>query len=124
MTEREKIIDVLNKNFTQDVECTPIYTTAQGKEVALPQELCDIFNDIVTQAVIPYFADALIAAGIGDVKEVEHRAEKTERALGILAYKIAVVKFGDMSTVAMEKVKNAALEQAEKELAELKGEKE
>lgn len=68
MTEREKIIDVLNKNFTQDVECTPIYTTAQGKEVALPQELCDIFNDIVTQAVIPYFADALIAAGIGDVK--------------------------------------------------------
>lgn len=36
MTEREKIIDVLNKNFTQDVECTPIYTTAQGKEVALP----------------------------------------------------------------------------------------
>lgn len=66
MTEREKIIDVLNKNFTQDVECTPIYTTAQGKEVALPQELCDIFNDIVTQAVIPYFADALIAAGIGD----------------------------------------------------------
>ncbi len=74
MTEREKIIDVLNKNFTQDVECTPIYTTAQGKEVALPQELCDIFNDIVTQAVIPYFADALIAAGIGDVSCLrEHR---------------------------------------------------
>lgn len=64
MTEREKIIDVLNKNFTQEVECTPIYTTAHGKEVALPQELCDIFNDIVTQAVIPYFADALITAGL------------------------------------------------------------
>lgn len=63
-------------------------------------------------------ADALIAAGIGDVKEAEHRAEVAERALGNLAYKIAVVKFGDMSTVAMEKVKNAALEQAEKELAE------
>ena len=28
-----------------------------------------------------YVADALIAAGIGDVKEVEHRAEKVERAL-------------------------------------------
>lgn len=76
MTEREKIIDVLNKNFTQDVECTPIYTTAQGKEVALPQELCDIFNDIVTQAVIPYFADALIAAGIGDVTEWKEKAKK------------------------------------------------
>lgn len=97
--------------------------------------------------------DALIKAGIGDVKdlqaqvdvleitnialqagyddaekdrlywvdkykEAEHRAEVAERALGNLAYKIAVVKFGDMSTVAMEKVKNAALEQAEKELAE------
>lgn len=73
MTEREKIIDVLNKNFTQDVECTPIYTTAYGKEVALPQELCDIFNDIVTQAVIPYFADALIAAGIGDVSEYKEK---------------------------------------------------
>ena len=105
MTEREKIIDVLNKNFTQDVECTPIYTTAQGKEVALPQELCDIFNDIVTQAVIPYFADALIAAGIVDksdyasmketavrykaevskagarAKEAEHRAEVAEHEL-------------------------------------------
>lgn len=57
MTEREKIIDVLNKNFTQDVECTPIYTTAQGKEVALPQELCDILY--------------------------KHRAEVAERALKI-----------------------------------------
>lgn len=82
MTEREKIIDVLNKNFTQDVECTPIYTTAQGKEVALPQELCDIFNDIVTQAVIPYFADALIAAGIGDVGETKEKLKKiNERIL-------------------------------------------
>ena len=69
MTEREKIIDILNKNFTQEVECTPVYTTADGKEIELPQELCDIFNDIVTQAVIPYFADALIAAGIGDMSK-------------------------------------------------------
>lgn len=109
MTEREKIIDILNKNFTQEVECTPVYTTADGKEIELPQELCDIFNDIVTQAVIPYFADALIAAGIGDTtnlivenevlqrdvenlsrtleegteefQEVQHRAEVAERAL-------------------------------------------
>lgn len=81
MTEREKIIDILNRNFTQEVECVPIYTTAHSKEIALPQELCDIFNDIVTQAVIPYFADALIAAGIGDVKETERRAEVVERAL-------------------------------------------
>lgn len=76
MTEREKIIDVLNKNFKQEVECTPVYTTADGKEMELPQKLCDMFNDIVTQAVIPYFADALIANGYGDVKEVERALDK------------------------------------------------
>lgn len=105
MTEREKIIDILNKNFTQEVECTPVYTAADGKKIELPQELCDIFNDIVTQAVIPYFADALIAAGlkfdrnisytatlnlaqlerINDLERrlaaTEHRAEVAERAL-------------------------------------------
>ena len=120
MNEREKIIDVLNKNFTQEVECTLVYTTTDGKEVALPQELCDIFNDIVTQAVIPYFADALIAAGIGDttnlivenevlqrdvdnlvrtleegteeLQEVQHRAEVAERALDTV-YKEACEKY-------------------------------
>lgn len=82
MTERKKIIDILNKNFTQEVECTPVYTTADGKEIELPQELCDIFNDIVTQAVIPYFADALIAAGIGDVGETKEKLKKiNERIL-------------------------------------------
>lgn len=80
MTEREKIIDILNKNFTQEVECTPVYTTADGKEIELPQELCDIFNDIVTQAVIPYFADALITAGYGDMsKQSQRYSEKIKR---------------------------------------------
>lgn len=96
---KKKIMEVLNKNFTEEVECTPVYTTDDGKEIELPEELCEMFNDIVTQAVIPYFADALIAAGIGDVKIVreigasaaamavfeaakaEHRAEVAERAL-------------------------------------------
>lgn len=78
---KKKIMEVLNKNFTEEVECTPVYTTDDGKEIELPEELCEMFNDIVTQAVIPYFADALIAAGIGDVKEAEHRAARAERAL-------------------------------------------
>lgn len=81
MTEREKIIDILNKNFTQEVECTLVYTTADGKEIELPQELCDIFNDIVTQAVIPYFADALIAAGIGDVSKLKNHRVIAEYSL-------------------------------------------
>ena len=56
-----------------------MYTTADGKEIELPQELCDIFNDIVTQAVIPYFADALIAAGIGDTTNLTVENEVLQR---------------------------------------------
>lgn len=75
---KKKIMEVLNKNFTEEVECTPVYTTDDGKEIELPEELCEMFNDIVTQAVIPYFADALIAAGIGDVEESENKATAAE----------------------------------------------
>ena len=86
---KKAIIAILNKNFTGEWVVTPVYTTNDGKEIELPQELCEIFNDIVVQAVIPYFADALIAAGIGDVKEAEHRAEVAERALKRIAHYFA-----------------------------------
>lgn len=105
MTERERIIDILNKNFTQEVECTPVYTTADGKEIALPQELCDIFNDIVTQAVIPYFADALIAAGIGDVKEAE--LERKAYEVTSNQYRIWFKEQKDRAEVAERALKNA-----------------
>lgn len=140
MTEREKIIDILNKNFTQEVECTPVYTTADGKEIELPQELCDIFNDIVTQAVIPYFADALIAAGIGDVKEAElerkayevasnqyriwfeeqkDRAERAERALMTVCTNVIKDEEDDLAIEPRARVLyKAYLKQAEKELTE------
>lgn len=140
MTEREKIIDILNKNFTQEVECTPVYTTEDGKEIELPQELCDIFNDIVTQAVIPYFADALIAAGIGDVKEAElerkayevasnqyriwfeeqkDRAERAERALMTVCTNVIKDEEDDLAIEPRARVLyKAYLKQAEKELAE------
>ena len=87
-------------------------------------------------------ADALIAAGIGDVKETEHRAEVAERALKDMAVdywgvecfchgcsesgcrnscgeKYLVFDEGDAINCL---VKNF-LEQAEKELAEESGEK-
>ena len=140
MTEREKIIDILNKNFTQEVECTFVYTTADGKEIELPQELCDIFNDIVTQAVIPYFADALIAAGIGDVKEAElerkayevasnqyriwfeeqkDRAERAERALMTVCTNVIKDEEDDLAIEPRARVLyKAYLKQAEKELTE------
>lgn len=77
---RKKIIIILNKNFTEEWVVTPVYTTNDGKEIELPQELCEIFNDIVVQAVIPYFADALIAAGIGDISDLEAKREELRLA--------------------------------------------
>lgn len=52
-------------------------------------------------------ADALIAAGIGDVKEAEYRAEKYERALELMAR-------GECTFASPEYY----IKQAEKELAE------
>ena len=69
-------------------------------------------------------ADALIAAGIGDVKETEHRAEVAERALKRFAENISCEDcpfFSDCSS--LEKMKDSVycfaeyLRQAEKELA-------
>ena len=95
---KKKIVEILNEAFTER-DVIPVHTAPDGNKTALPDELCKIFNNIVVQAVIPYFADALIAAGIGDVKtaqeigasatamavleaaKAEHRAEVAERAL-------------------------------------------
>ena len=117
MTEREKIANILNST-----------------EISQELSKDDIYK----------FANALIAAGIGDVKEAkaetmhywntrqevldeweraEHRAEVAERALGILAHKIAFTDLKDISMTATEKVKQKAIEQTEKELAEGKHEK-
>ena len=73
-------------------------------------------------------ADALIAAGIGDVEDVEQRAEVAERALNKFAENISCEDcpfFSDCSS--LEKMKDSVhpnycfaeyLRQAEKELAE------
>ena len=65
-------------------------------------------------------ADALIAAGIGDVKEAEHRAEKTERALHCLArsFAEAMCKYGDDTHYLVDGFIQDAYSQAEKKLAE------
>ena len=66
-------------------------------------------------------ADALIAAGIGDVKEAEHRAEVAERALFLSAKEIEYLNGNFDSSAeffAKEKVIPFFIRQAEKELAE------
>lgn len=54
-------------------------------------------------------ADALIAAGIGDVKEAEHRAEVLERAIKIYKKQYGDIRFFNF---------NIAIKQAKKELEE------
>ena len=61
-------------------------------------------------------ADALIAAGIGDVKEAEHRAARAERAL-LYACK-SILKDRNDTERRVRAYFNAYLERAEKELAE------
>ena len=61
----------------------------------LKKKIVEIINDGIihgednfgmpTSKTIENIADALIAAGIGDVSEYKHRADKAERALHILA---------------------------------------
>ena len=103
-------------------------------------------NGYILQIFYDKLADALIAAGIGDVKEAEaeayryemlyklqnrdmalaerrahdaeHRAARAERAVENLSYKRAKILLGDDSKEAMEKIKRAELRQAEKELEE------
>lgn len=64
-------------------------------------------------------ADDLIAAGIGDVKEAEHRAKVAEKALRVLARKFVIFAFpnGDWKEL-IEQLVSETKEQAEKELAE------
>lgn len=101
---KKKIVDILHKDFIERL-VTPVFVEKDGKETVLPKELCEIFNDITEQALIPYFADALIAAGIGDVKEAEHRAEVAE---------LVVKNLNDIFTFDYQTV----FEQAEKTLPE------
>ena len=60
---KKKIIDVLRGNIEYEANAYP--------------------DDNYTEVVIKYeaLADALIAAGIGDVGEWKHRAERADRAL-------------------------------------------
>ncbi len=79
---------------------------------------CDLYPDEMCQPNM--YADALIAAGIGDVKEAEHRAKFSERVLNCLArsFAEAMCKYGDDPHYLVDGFIQDAYSQAEKELAE------
>ena len=76
-------------------------------------------NGYILQIFYDKLADALIAAGIGDVKEAEHRAERAKRAL--LTACVNLIK-DEEDNVNMELLARVVythyLRKAEKELAE------
>ena len=91
---KKKIMEILHRDFITR-EVTPVYVGEDGKEKIMPQKLCDVFNNLTEQTLIPYFADALIAAGIGDVKENENRARAAEFAAKTVTDK-AIRKYKEM----------------------------
>lgn len=91
-------------------------------------KICDIIVDCFTKEgnfkwsghLVPKLADALIAAGIGDVSEYKHRAERAERALYNMAYG-EWQREGARRAICEKYAPNTArdyLDRAEKELAE------
>lgn len=69
---KKKIKEILRKRMTE------LLGSCHTDEIPLTEE--------GAEAILFYadeFSDALIAAGIGDIRETEHRAEVAERALQI-----------------------------------------
>lgn len=87
---KKKIVDILHRDFIAR-EVTPVYIGEDGKEKIMPQKLCDVFNDLTEQALIPYFADALIEAGIGDVKEAECKVKGMVKQNQLLSMALWIV---------------------------------
>lgn len=92
-------------------------------DIALHAEWTDMFGDhnSIGKYAANAIADALIAAGIGDVKEAEHRAARAERALRNRARKYVDLQgypAWDIAILADEIVVPDDLKQSEKELAE------
>lgn len=102
----------------------------------LKKKIVEIVNDGIihgednfgmpTSKTIENIADALISAGIGDVKEAEHRVARAEKALEERATYCAMedLDYFSLTTVAVEarakELYNGWVQQAEKELQEEK----
>lgn len=75
-------------------------------------------NGYILQIFYDKLADALIAAGIGDVKEIKYRVRRAEKALYIACRETAEIIFKDDFDRHAQEYMYGYLKQAEKELAE------
>lgn len=133
MTTKEKIIKIMQQASQEFNEKFDENFQLRMKEMFRNGETRRIYG---SETYDEYIADALIAAGIGDcaelrdvwralletqckrTEEAEHRAEVAERALEILAHKIAFEDLSDMDIIKVKKLKQKVIKQAAKELAE------
>lgn len=74
--------------------------------------------DLHIEEKINAIADALIAAGIGDVKEIKYRVRRAEKALYIACRETAEIIFKDDFDRHAQEYMYGYLKQAEKELSE------
>lgn len=93
---KEKIVEILKKEIEYVVVC----------------------GSSVKNVAIEHIADALIAAGIGDVKEIKYRVIRAEKALYIACRETAEIIFKDDFDRHAQEYMYGYLNQAERELAE------
>ena len=79
-------------------------------------------NGYILQIFYDKLADVLIAAGMGDVKEIKYRVRRAEKALYIACREMAEIIFKNDFDRHAQEYMYGYLKQAEKELAEEKGE--
>ena len=85
----------------------------------LKEKICDIIAPYVSAyGDDERIADALIAAGYGDVKEIKYRVRRAEKALYIACRETAEIIFKDDFDRHAQEYMYGYLKQAEKELAE------
>ena len=88
----------------------------------LKEKICDIIAPYVSAyGDDERIADALIAAGYGDVKEIKYRVRRAEKALYIACRETAEIIFKDDFDRHAQEYMYGYLKQAEKELAEGNG---
>ena len=110
MTEREKIAQIIAEHLCSQGK--------SHKRLYGSERMCYSRDNFAECEKVSKCVDALIAAGIGDVKETERRAEVAERAL-LYACKSILRDRNDTERRVRAYFK-AYLERAEKELAEEK----
>ena len=91
-------------------------------EVVLNSEITGIQIRAITggYSMANNIADALIAAGYGDVKEIKYRVRRAEKAFYIACRKTAEIIFKDDFDRHAQEYMYGYLKQAEKELSEEK----